>query len=75
MHVRSHHNPRGRAWVAGIRNVQIVILLFGYDGDRSVFDPADSIHVLLDPKVDLQLVNKKTSNPHLMSFYFDLACL
>lgn len=62
MHVRSHYHPRGRAWVAGIRYVQVVILLFGFDGGRTVFDPADSIHVLLDPKVNLRLVNKKASN-------------
>lgn len=48
--------------MAGIRNVQIVIFLFGFDGGCTVFDPADSIHVLLDPKVNLRLVNKKASN-------------
>ena len=48
--------------MAGIRYVQAVVVLLGFDGSHSVFDFADSIYVLLDSKVNIRIANKKTSN-------------
>lgn len=66
MHFRSHHHPRGRAWMAGIRYVQVIVILLGLNGGRPVSDPADSIHVLLDTKVNVRCV--KRHQILLMSF-------